>query len=96
MSCHFKVEKEATQCPNKNCSSLNFAVELHYNLFISLSDHTGGVAGVRLQGQPACDLLKSTVSKLPGASCIYGHLYGVLEREGEYPTPIYPSVVLQT
>ena len=62
VSCHFKVDKEATQCTNKNCTGLEFSMELHYNLFISLSDHTGQVTGMRLQGQPACDLLKCTVS----------------------------------
>lgn len=61
-SCHFKVDKEATLCSNKNCTGLNFSSELHYNIMISLSDHTGGVSGVRLQGKPAVDLLKCTVS----------------------------------
>lgn len=61
-TCHFKVDKEAAECSNKNCTGLSFSSDLHYNIMISLSDHTGGVSGVRLQGHPARDLLKCTVS----------------------------------
>ena len=77
VSCHFKVEKEAIQCTNKNCTGMNFSMELHYNLLISLSDHTGGVNGVRLQGQAACDLLKCTVSHTY-------HIYGTFRQDKSY------------
>ena len=45
-------------------TSGGFASEPHYSILISLSDHTGGIDGVRLSGQPASDLLQQTVGKL--------------------------------
>ena len=45
-------------------TSGGFASEPHYSILISLSDHTGGMDGVRLSGQPASDLLQQTVGEL--------------------------------
>ena len=45
-------------------TSGGFASEPHYSILISLSDHTGGIDGVRLSGQPVSDLLQQTVGKL--------------------------------
>lgn len=53
-----------------------FSCEPHFNLLISLSDHTGGVDGVRLSGQPAIDILACTVScnLISGGYFVNGYL----------------------
>ena len=66
-SCKFRVDEGATYCQNRSCPTVTldaFASEPHYSILISLSDHTGGIDGVRLSGQPASDLLQQTVGKL--------------------------------
>ena len=66
-SCKFRVNEGATHCQNRTCPTVTsggFASEPHYSILISLSDHTGGIDGVRLSGQPASDLLQQTVGKL--------------------------------
>ncbi len=64
-------------CKNQNCPSLNrshgsslstleqgFSVEPDFNLFIGLSDCTGGIEGVRLMGQAASELLGLAVRSI--------------------------------
>ena len=83
--CKFNVTQlQGTSCcPNNSCQShqqgggagggrSGLITELHYDLPVSLSDHTGSLDGVRLKGQAASDLLKKTVrTTIPMCVCVF-------------------------
>ena len=75
--CKFHIPDGVTMCRNQNCQSLNrsqgsslstieqgFSVEPDFNLLIGLSDCTGGIENVRLMGQAANEVFKTTVSTI--------------------------------
>ena len=63
--CRYRVPSDSISCSNQSCSTVHsggFTSQLSFDVSLSIADHTGSIDYVRITGEPANELLETTVS----------------------------------